>query len=191
MRAKLLADPITRPLGELMGKYMDVERAKLDATPEDIAAFKALFADPVAGVAFATRSLELLPRDGFGFERGAVLEGLASLGARGMESKIVPVMMDAAHGERRRIPMRPVTARSICPPQIAQRSILGAHGVSDDAAVDATARAMLANGHTTVTTALARQLAQLRPQAKQALVATLERDGFPVESIMWTEGGVQ
>jgi hypothetical protein len=188
VRTRLLADPLTRPLGELMGKYLDVPRAKLAASPEDIAAFRSQFADPETGARFATRALELLPRDGFGFERSAVLAGLDSLIDRGLEATVVPVMMDEL---ARTVIAAPEAEASgtldLGLPQIAQRSLLRAPSVADATAVAATARAMLANSHPTVIGALARQLVAIRPNAKAALVAELGREGYPEELIPWEE----
>jgi len=192
VRERLLGDPLTRPLGELVGKYLDVPRAKLAAAAEDIAAFQALFADPAAGARFATRALELLPRDDFGFERSAVLAGLDSLIDRGLEAEVVPVMMDELARTVIAAP-DPETPAGLSGtldlglPQIAQRAIARAPSVSDATAVAVTARAMLANGHPTVIGALARQLVALRPHVKDALVAELGREAYPVETIAWQE----
>ena len=182
--ARLAGDPLTRPLGELMAKTVDVPREKLAASPEDIAAFHALFADPDAGLAFATRALELLPRDGFGFERGAVLAGLDSLAARGLEARVVPIMIDELEHT---LPEPATGSLDLGLPQIAQRTLLRASSVTDTSAVEITARAMIANLHTTVTNALARQLVAIRPSLKDALSAELDRQGFPVESVAWGE----
>jgi hypothetical protein len=76
-------------------------------------------------------------------------------------------------------------------PQTAHRSLMRASSVSDDAAIAATVRAMLGNGHPTVTQALARQLVAQRPHLKDALVEQLRQMSYPVSSILWSEADVQ
>jgi len=197
---RLLRDAQAHPLGVLMGKYLDVERGKLSATPEDIATFQALFADPARGASFAERSLELLPRDGFGFERSAVLAGLDSLLDRGLEARVVPVMLDELAHTLIPAPIPAPdpetsaggsTTLDLGLPQTAHRSLMRASSVSDDAAIAATVRAMLGNGHPTVTQALARQLVAQRPHLKDALVEQLRQTSYPVSSILWSEADVQ
>jgi hypothetical protein len=193
---RLLRDAQTHPLGVLMGKYVDVERRKLSGSPEDIATFQALFADPARGASFAERSLELLPRDGFGFERSAVLAGLDSLLDRGLEARVVLVMLDElAHtlipAPDLETPAGRSTTLDLGLPQIAHRSLMRASSVSDDAAIAATVRAMLDNGHPTVTQALARQLVAQRPHLKDAFVEQLRQTSYPVSSILWSNADVQ